>query len=116
MERRAFEVVCTCAALFFYPLLWLLARGPAARKRLQMLPRVLAGRRALVGYHPEDAAFVPPPEWGLKPGIFAITDILPQTEQDANGLNRAYWFYVQHQSASLDLDILLAALRKEPAP
>ena len=114
--RRAFEIPVAVLGLLAHPFLRLVALrnpdGPTARlaARTRFLPRVLTGRMALIGFHPEEA-FTPPAEWNLRPGVFAITDSLHTPTPTVSELNRAYWFYVSHQSASLDWDILVRSLR-----
>lgn len=116
--RRCFDVTASLAGLLFYPVARLLAHRqdpdafwPACADRLKELPDVLAGRRTLVGYHPDDA-FCPPEQWKLRPGLFAITDTLDTPDPTPDDAQRAYWFYVRHQSVRLDGRILLHALRK----
>ncbi|WP_457652397.1 glycosyltransferase [Rhodocaloribacter sp.] len=115
--RRAFELPVALVGLLAHPFVWAAARlaGPrsfAARlaHRTRRMPAVLAGRRALVGFRPEDP-FRPPPEWDLPPAVFSIAETLRLTDPAPKELNRAFWFYVSRQSASLDWDILVRSLR-----
>ena len=78
-------------------------------QRTRQLPDVLAGRRALVGTDSR-AAVQPPDEWGLRPGVFAITERLGRP-LDAAQARRAYWHYLTHASASLDWQIIKQNLR-----
>lgn len=86
----------------------------ALRSAAGRAPAVLAGKADLVGVDPADASLVPP-EWQLRPGVFSITQLL-QTKGEAAGSKaeklRAYGYYVTHQSASLDGEIILGALRR----
>ena len=77
------------------------------------MPAVLAGRLALVGYDTDGAH--PPPAWGLLPGAVSVLDTRGPRPRTIAEAHRAYWFYARHQSAWLDLDILLRALWAEPA-
>jgi hypothetical protein len=119
--RRSFEIAVALGGLLLYPFVGLLAlvAGKDSRWRrlaakMRRLPAVLAGHLALVGYHPEEA-FRPPPEWNLRPGLFAVTDTLPTTHPTPEELNQAYWFYVRNQSAFLDWTLLWHAIRTLPA-
>ncbi len=117
--RRAFEIPMAIIGLLLLPFVWLLNLGAKpttyrARllRRLRQSGSVLSGRRALIGYHEhERSAFCPPDDWELPTGIFSITDTLGKTKPNKEELGHAYWFYVSHQSASLDWDIMTRALR-----
>ncbi len=111
--RRAFELSLSLPALALHPLVWLLGRlGGSGSfferlgRRTQQMGAVVQGRRALVGYD-ERGTYRPPSEWGLKPGVFAISEGLDAPP------NRACWFYVRNQSAALDGSILWRALRED---
>lgn len=113
IDQRGFEVLLATAGLLLHPLIRLLAFHPffarlAARTR--QLPSVLWGRKALIGYD-EQRTWRPPPEWNLKPGIFPITDLLVAPSEDPEALHHATWFYVSQQSAALDWDLLVRAVR-----
>ncbi len=117
MARRAFEAPLALLGLLLHPFVALAARlaGPASfwsrlAGRTRQMPAVLAGRRALVGYH-EDDAFRPPPEWDLQPGVFAVTDMLPAARPSREEASQGYWFYVRNQSAFLDWTIVVRTLR-----
>jgi O-antigen biosynthesis protein len=113
--RRAFEIPMAVAGLMILPGVVSLARIRSSSQRLQhlearlrQLPEVVSGRRSLVGYD-DSLDFTPPDPWQLKPGVFSVVDSMARP--DAEELNLAYWFYVQHQSASMDWDIIHASIR-----
>lgn len=114
--RRLFEIVVALGGLLLYPLVGLLkfVTGDGSRWRrlaakMRRLPAVLTGKLALVGYHPEEN-FRPPPEWDLRPGLFAVTDTLPTIHPTPEEMSQAYWFYVRNQSAFLDWTLLWHAI------
>ena len=115
--RRAFEGAVAVLGLVLHPFIRGLAAlsGEASfwdhlAQRTRQGPAVLAGRRALVGYHP-DETFHPPPEWDLQPGVFAITETLTPSTTTAEDVSEAYWFYIMNQSAFLDWTILMRTIR-----
>lgn len=79
--------------------------------RTRQWPAVLVGRRSIVGYRPKDN-YMPPGEWRLREGVFAVTEALdrnrPVSPEEAE---QAYWYYVRNQSAFLDWIIVLRAVR-----
>ena len=110
--RRRFDVTVALAVLALRPLLRLAARIRPARfgaaaALADRMPQVIAGRRALVGYHPD--ATHPPPAWGLQPAVVSVLDTLPATPGSIAEAHRAYWYYARHQSAGLDLEVLARA-------
>ncbi len=113
--RRAAELPFALALWLAAPLLTLVARwrpgsawaGRAALAR--SMREVVAGRCALVGYDPDGPH--PPPAWGLPVGAVSVLDTRHPRPTSITEAHRAYWFYARHQSARLDLDILLRALR-----
>jgi len=113
-SRRAVEVPVAAALVLLTPLLRVLARRrPSPRLRsvavaAARMPGVLAGRYALVGYDP--ARPHPPPAWGLPPGVVSVLDTRGSSPRTIAEAHRAYWFYARHQSAWLDVEILLKAL------
>ena len=117
--RRVVEVPVAVAFVLLGPGLRLLARlRPSAHlTRLgtlaEQMPAVLAGRLALVGYDTDGAH--PPPAWGLLPGAVSVLDTRGPRPRTIAEAHRAYWFYARHQSAWMDIDILLRALWAEPA-
>lgn len=117
LARRAFEGSLALFTLALHPFI----RGLAAlsdqasfwnrlAQRTRQAPAVLAGRRALVGYHPDDT-FQPPSEWDLQPGVFAITETLTSAAATPEDVSEAYWFYIMNQSAFLDWTVLMRTLR-----
>ena len=113
-SRRAVEVPVASVLVLASPLLRTLARArPSSRLRrlaavAAKMPGVLAGRRALVGYDAEGPH--PPPAWGLAPGVVSVLDTRAPRPSTIAEAHRAYWFYARHQSAWLDVEILLRAL------
>ena len=116
--RRVFDVMMAVLAGVAHPIIALLARGRHERSFFRLLSErtsqwrhVIAGRRPLVGYRTDDG-FLPPPEWQLEPGVFAITETkarrLRMAPQEAE---RAYWYYVRNQSAFLDWMIVVQSIR-----
>lgn len=112
---RALEVAVALVGLCLRPLLRLGLRAKPASRRLRrmaafgtLLPGVLDGRRALIGY--DEGGPHPPAAWGLRPGLVSILDTLPQRPTQIVEAQRAYWFYARNQSLALDLEILLRAL------
>ena len=115
--RRTFEGAVALLGLLIHPAVWGLARLTRTGSfwnrlalRTRQWPAVLTGRRALIGYHP-DEAFCPPPEWDLLPGVFTVTETQPTPTLTPEAANQAYWFYVRNQSAFLDWVILMRAIR-----
>ncbi len=108
--RRLVSWPIAILGLLLYPMLAVLARVPGGPRFARLkacaaqLPKVLTGRKTLVGYD-ADHAYRPPEEWELRPGVFPV---VPAAESmDETALRRAYWEYAQHQSAGLDLKILM---------
>jgi hypothetical protein len=112
-DQRAFEVLLATLGLFLHPFLRLLAFRPFFARlsaRTRQLPDVVWGRKALIGYD-ERCAWRPPPEWNLRPGVFPVTETLAAPTDDPEVLHQAWWFYVSRQSAALDWDLLVRAVR-----
>ena len=83
----------------------------ALEKRTRCWHDVLSGQMALVGYRKSDA-FVPPAEWHLETGMFAVSETLgPRLRRPPEEIEQAYWYYVRHQSALLDWIIAFRAIR-----
>lgn len=118
-RRLLLDVPVALVGTAMHPLCRLLARlRPTARMRslacaTAMMPSVLAGRRALVGYDTRIATR-PPEAWALQPGLVSILDTLPTRPAGIVEVHRAYWFYARHQSLWLDLEILARALVRNP--
>lgn len=116
MARRAFEISAALAGILFYPAIRILAgvlQRPGYRRladRLLHLPAVLSGRLRLIGIHPHEAPFVPV-DLGMRPGVFGVTDGLPNPQPDPDEIARTYRLYAANQSVSLDIDILQHAIR-----
>ncbi|GAB5533841.1 MAG: glycosyltransferase [Rubricoccaceae bacterium] len=113
-SRRALEIPVALVTLLLSPVLRLVARlGPPARRDrmtafTSSMRQVLTGRIALVGYHDDDPH--PPAAWGLQPAVISVLDTLPVPPRVIVDAHRAYWFYARHQSAWLDLEVMLKAL------
>lgn len=117
--RRFFEVPVALIGIILHPLIvfcserWKDSRWfRGLRRRTRQFPAVLRGERALVGYRLNEPIAIPT-EWNLKPGVFTITETLATDDPDDHEINRAYWFYVRHQCATLDLDIILHTIKKK---
>lgn len=113
--QRAFDLGIALLGLIAYPIIRLAASGSssfAARllDRARRLPRVLKGSYNIVGYDPEES-YRPPEEWELKPGVFAVSDVLDYEGVGKDDVGAAYWFYVRNQSASLDWDVVVRSFR-----
>jgi len=116
-SRRTFEVNVAVLGILLLPigLAGLLFSRPDTRfgsfvRKLRYIPAVLSGKMALVGYDKNHEHLIPD-AWNLRPGVFSITNTLQTQELDADDLTQAYWFYVTHQSSSLDMDIIVRSLR-----
>ena len=113
-SRRVVELPVASALVLLGPALRSLARArPTPRLRrlaavAAKMPGVLAGRRALVGYDTDGPH--PPAAWGLAPGVVSVLDTRGPRPRTITEAHRAYWFYARHQSAWLDVEILLRAL------
>ena len=114
--RRIFEVPIALMGLILHPVVKLLAwrsRHPRfyqlLGERTKQMPAVLRGHTALIGYSPGETP-TPPPEWNLKPGVFAITDTFQDPRSHPEEKHRTYWFYFRNQSASLDWDLLVRSI------
>lgn len=114
--RRAFEIPVALLGLLAWPFLavpaLILGRGSrpgSAFNRLGRLGHVLAGRISLVGTDAEHRRLVSP-GWHLKEGLFNITELLNGQDPADGDLLRAYGFYVTHQSAALDWEIVFRTL------
>ncbi|MEM8556399.1 MAG: glycosyltransferase [Bacteroidota bacterium] len=118
-RRLVLDVPVALIGTALHPLCRLLARlHPSPKMRslacaTAMLPSVLAGRRALVGYD-TGTATRPPDAWALQPGLVSILDTLPERPTSIVEVHRAYWFYARHQSLWLDVEILARALVRTP--
>ena len=112
--RRALELPVAALLSALGPGLRLAARlRPSPRLRrlvavAEAMPDVWSGRRALVGYHPDGPH--PPEAWGLRPAVVSVLDTLSAPPRTIVEAHRAYWFYARHQSAWLDLEVVVRAL------
>ncbi|GAB5519143.1 MAG: glycosyltransferase [Rhodothermales bacterium] len=112
-SRRAFEVSVATLGLLASPLvaLWAKASGPASfasrlRQRVQQLPKVLGGRRPLIGRRAADAAYTE-----LSEGVFGVPESLQPLPTRPDDLARTYSFYMRNRSVALEAEILWKALR-----
>jgi hypothetical protein len=80
--------------------------------RAARAPSVVVGRRALVGYTDQGDARAAE-SFGLKPGVFGVTESWPHGGLSGDELGRAYCFYARNQSASLDCGILFRSLKNK---
>jgi len=80
------------------------------RQTVTAIPRVLMGRKALVGYDP-NGSFIPPVEWGIPEGEISVTSIHPGSRLPSELLQQLYWRYTQDQSFLVDLQIVAAFIR-----
>jgi hypothetical protein len=114
--RRAFEISIALAGIGLYPAIRIIAnvlRRPGYARladRLQRLPAVLSGRLRLIGFHCHEKTFVPE-GLDLRPGVFAVTESLPNSQPNADDVAKTYRLYTANQSAALDIDILLHSVR-----
>jgi hypothetical protein len=112
--RRAFEIPVALFGLALHPFIRLFSRHSAflaaLAERTRQLGAVLRGDRLLIGYRPDDP-FCPPEEWNLGPGVFAVTDTLGTPFPTREACSYAYWYYISHQSAAADWDVIARALR-----
>jgi hypothetical protein len=63
----------------------------------------------LVGGGLEHGSLIPA-DWRLKPGVFNITDVLDGADPSDEDIQRAYGYYLTHQSAALDWEIIVRTL------
>ncbi|HEX7071779.1 MAG TPA: hypothetical protein VF190_13280, partial [Rhodothermales bacterium] len=80
--------------------------------RAAYAPSVIIGGRALVGYSEKGDARAAE-SFGLKPGVFGVTESWPRDGLTGEELSRAYSFYARNQSASLDCGILFRSLKNK---
>ena len=116
--HRVFDGAMALLAALFHPMVMMASRLMRAKAfwralgdRTRRWPEVLAGRCTLVGYR-KDEGFVPPKEWALRPGIFAVTDSLgPRYTGKLDDAEQVYWSYVRRQSAIVDWLIVMRTIR-----
>ena len=117
--RRAFEVPLAILGIFLYPIMFLLAKmaGPHTRagilaRKIRQFPDLLIGKKALIGCKSEEHHLLSP-SWELREGIFTVSESLPLDTHQEQQLSRAYWLYVRNQSITVDIDIVLRALKQQ---
>ena len=117
--RRAFEVPLAILGIILYPIMFLLAKVAGNRSwpevlasKLRQFPAILTGKKALIGYKPEEHHLLSP-SWDLREGVFTISESLPLGTYQKQQLNRAYWLYVRNQSITFDIDIMLRSLKQQ---
>ncbi|ACY47126.1 glycosyltransferase [Rhodothermus marinus] len=114
---RALECGLALVGLILRPLLKGMARlsaRPGLRqlvRRLDGLPDVLRGRRTLVGCHPDECALLPE-GWGIRPGLFAVSEARPTPPRTPEDIRQLYAYYMQQRTAWLELRLLLQAIRR----
>ena len=112
-SSRIFGALTALVGAAAHPLVVVAARTrggkwTALAERTRQWPDVLLGRRPLVGFK-AGGVYVPSEDWGLREGVFAVTDALdPNESTDAE---QAYWYYVRNQSVILDWIIIMRAVR-----
>lgn len=116
--RRVSDIIAALAGAIVHPVVLLLSKlsGPHSRwthrrERTRQWTAVLRGERSLIGFD-DQTAFVPPAEWQLQPGVFAVSEMLgPRLKRPSAEIEQAYWYYVRNQSAVMDWLIAVRALR-----
>ena len=115
--RRLLEKGIAAIGLAVHPVLAATARLAGKNSlparlasKTKKFPDILLGRRALIGYD-ETTDYRPPPEWNLRPGAFAVVDVVNLPRDAADELDSAYWFYVRNRTLSLDWDIIVRSLK-----
>ncbi len=116
--RRISDIFAALLGALIHPAVSLLCRIAGSRSRWARIhdrtrqwSAVLVGKRSLVGFNEGDE-FVPAPEWQLRPGVFAVSEMLgPRLTHPSEEIEQAYWYYVRNQSAALDWLIAARALR-----
>ncbi|SHK59976.1 glycosyltransferase [Rhodothermus profundi] len=115
--RRALEFSLALLGLALWPVLKGLAcltGQPGLTRlaqRLKFLPEVLRGRRALVGCQPAEEPLLPP-AWGIRPGLFAVSEARPIPPRTPEDIRQLYAYYMQQRTAWLDLVLLFRAIRQ----
>lgn len=115
--ERVFDLVVATAGLLVHPILAVAAAAAGTEsfarrllERTRRMPQVFRGSYSIVGFDPR-SDYRPPVEWGLRPGVFAVSDVLDYDSVGSDDVGAAYWFYVRNQSGSLDWDIVVRSLR-----
>lgn len=118
-SRKGFEIPVMLLLVLLSPLFLVvrLFAGPdsgAARlvRAASRFPAVLSGREDLVGLDPKHSGLVPS-DWRLKPAPFNVVQLLHAgagSEPEEADIIRAYWYYVTHQSAGLDAEVIFRVL------
>jgi hypothetical protein len=117
VARRAFEWTLAVLGLIGYPIVAAAATmsggvsfSALLAAKLRRLTEVIRGTSALIGFD-RDGDFIPPDDWDLRPGVFAVSEAIDIVQAGPDEISAAYWFYVRNQSASLDWDIIVRSLR-----
>jgi hypothetical protein len=115
-SRRAFEIPIALLGLVIHPFLLLLSRltgglfFKALAHRTRLMPAVLTGRLALIGY--DEARNAPPPDdCYVYPAVFSVLDSIRLGTNGKQDSGQVYWFYARNQNATLDWNILVRNLR-----
>jgi GT2 family glycosyltransferase len=115
-RRRAFEIPTALFGLLLWPIASIaFALAPESNfgklsRRIRRLPHVVSGSLFLVGMEPEHLELVPA-SWGLKEGVFSITNTLNTRALESDEISRAYWYYATHQSPGFDIDIVVQSVQ-----
>jgi O-antigen biosynthesis protein len=119
VQRRLFEIMIAIAGLLILPAVAAIAsvgtavHAASVSRKIRGLTKVLSGDLALIGLDPADDS-EELRSLGLRPGLVTIPEALPSTSRSKEERLGAYAFYVRNQSAGLDREILLRALRNLP--
>lgn len=121
LRKKAFEIPVALVLLLLWPVFVVGAALGGSHGRMARFREastrslgVLSGRTDLVGLDPSHQGFVPT-DWQLHPGVFNITQLLRTSAGEAAreaDLIRAYGYYVTHQSAGLDWEIIFRVLNR----
>ncbi|MCY4206135.1 MAG: glycosyltransferase [Bacteroidetes bacterium] len=116
--RRVSDMIAALIGAIIHPVILLISKlaGPQSRwarrsERTRQWRTVLLGKRSLIGFD-EEGDFIPDPEWQLRSGVFAVSEMLgPRLKRPPEEIEHAYWYYVRNQSAAMDWMIAARALR-----
>ena len=120
--RRMFDWSAGLLLALLFPALWVasLLAGPTSGlrhgvNRLKGLPAVFSGSKSLVGTSEQTRAIIPE-IWGMKPGLFPVSNSLSPEELEEEDIQRTAWHYLTHQSPALDAAIILAGFGPPRGP
>jgi len=120
--RRFFDWSAGLLLAILFPALWLAGRLAGrdsglrhGADRLRGLPAVFSGARSLVGTSEQSKEIIPE-IWGMKPGLFPVSNSLSPDELEEEDILRTAWHYLTHQSPALDAAIIMAGFSPERSP